>query len=167
MKSGAVQKYPTMSLDEIAELPIKSMAAKDSCIFMWITTPLKYEIIQYDLFKRWGFKYKTTIFWRKTARLGLGYYWRGAVEECLFGVRGKIAPFRNTEENVIDGVLDTIPESFEAPVREHSQKPEEFFDIIEPSLEKWDLNPKIELFCRGRPRKGWDGWGNQTIHDGD
>jgi N6-adenosine-specific RNA methylase IME4 len=45
-----------------------------------------------------------------------------------------------------------------APRREHSQKPDEAYELIErmyPGL------PKIELFARNA-REGWHAWGNQA-----
>jgi len=101
--------------------------------------------------KAWGFKYKTKITWHKTGRLGLGYWFRGEVEELLFGVRGKVKAFRCQ-----------LPNFIEAPVREHSEKPEGFRQMIEVSTALTIPEPKrIELFARKRV-PGWDAWGDQV-----
>jgi len=36
----------------------------------------------------WGFEYKTMITWVKD-RFGLGQYFRGQTEHCLFGIKGQ------------------------------------------------------------------------------
>jgi N6-adenosine-specific RNA methylase IME4 len=149
LKSGAAAKYPLMSLDEIAALPVKEIADKNSVLYLWVPVPLKIDIARSDILEKWGFGYKTTVFWRKLKRNGIGYWYRGAVEECWLCTRGKVTAFRCQKPNVIESVP-----------RIHSQKPEEFFELIEPSIEKFDLNPKIELFAR-TAREGWDSWGNQ------
>ena len=50
----------------------------------------------------------------------------------------------------------------EAPVGRHSEKPIIFAEMIEtmfPTL------PRLEMFARGKPRPGWDYWGNEAPHD--
>jgi N6-adenosine-specific RNA methylase IME4 len=47
---------------------------------------------------------------------------------------------------------------FLAPTSVHSAKPEKAAQMIEhyyPNI------PKVELFCRGAPRPGWSGWGQE------
>lgn len=149
MISGADEKYNTLSLDELCKLPVKEVSDKNSVLFLWVTTPLKYEIAQSGLVEEWGFTYKTTIYWRKIMSLGLGFNFRGQVEECWMCTRGKIKPFRTQLPNII-----------ESKVRKHSQKPEEFFQMIEPSLDKFKLNPRLEMFSR-TIRPGWYAIGNE------
>jgi N6-adenosine-specific RNA methylase IME4 len=148
MTSGAAQKYATLSLDELSDLPVKEIAAKDAVLFLWITTPLKEDIFTSGLIKKWGFSYKTSLYWIKNDdKLGLGYWWRGTVEEVAFCVRGKVTAFREPTTNI-----------FFAPKRGHSEKPPAFWDKIEPTIERWWLNPKLEMFAR-TPRAGWDSFG--------
>lgn len=154
MKSGASNKYPTMSLNEICNLSvtldkisykITDIIDKNAMLFLWVPTALK--PYAFEVMKSWGFNYKTTIYWEKTGKLGMGFYLRNQIEECLVGTRGKTTPFRSSSKNIIH-----------AKPRKHSQKPEEFFQLIEPEIEKYNLNPKIELFAREK-RDGWEGWG--------
>jgi N6-adenosine-specific RNA methylase IME4 len=147
MKSGAAAKYPLMTLEEIADLPVKDIADKNCILFLWVPVPLKVDIARSDILKKWGFTYKTTLFWRKKNRNGIGYWYRGVVEENWLCVRGKVTAFRCQKPNIIE----SIP-------RIHSQKPEEFFELNEPEIEKYNLNPRIELFSRAR-RPKWDAWG--------
>ena len=150
MKSGACQKYPTMSLEELAGLPVKDIAAKNAVLFLWITTPLKIDIIESRLIETWGFNYKTSLYWIKKDRLGLGSWWRGSVEECLFCIRGKVPAFRETADNLII-----------AKPGIHSEKPKEYWEKIEPVLTRNNLNKRVELFARN-PRNGWDAFGNEV-----
>lgn len=149
MSSGSESKYPCITVDVLKEFPIQDIADTDCVMFLWITTPLKEEILRSGLIETWGFKYKTTIYWKKLHKLGMGYWFRGQMEECLVCVKGNIKAFRCQKPNIIESVP-----------RKHSQKPEEFFQLIEPSLERFNLNRKIELFARSR-RNGWDTWGDQ------
>jgi len=143
MISGACQKYNVMNIEEICDMPIKEISKKDSCLFLWIPTPL----LEYGfkVMNAWGFKYKTAIFWRKIMSLGMGYWFRGQIEVCLFGIKGNIKAFHCQKPNFI-----------QSKVREHSRKPDQLYGIIE----ELKLDPKIELFARQR-REGWDCYGNE------
>jgi N6-adenosine-specific RNA methylase IME4 len=46
-----------------------------------------------------------------------------------------------------------------SPRLAHSEKPKCFIEMIE---QYFPNVPKIELNCRGKPRPGWDGWGNEV-----
>lgn len=150
MKSGSSSKYPTMLMDEIKSLtingtPVQEIGDNHSILFLWVPVALLPHGL--DVMTSWGYKYKTTIFWVKTGRLGMGFTFRNQVEPCLMGVRGKVEPFRSSNRNVIY-----------AKSQKHSQKPDEFFNLIDPELTKHNITPKIELFSR-KERPGWDGWG--------
>jgi len=149
MISGSGTKYNTLSLDDVCNLPVRKIVDTDAILFLWVTTPLKYEIAQSGLIEKWGFSYKTTIYWRKIMGLGLGYWYRGQVEECWMCTRGTIKAWRTQMPNII-----------QSKVRNHSQKPEEFFQMIEPSLDKFELNPRLEMFARYL-RPGWNSIGEE------
>jgi N6-adenosine-specific RNA methylase IME4 len=155
MVSGADEKYNTLSLDELCNLSVKQIADKNSVLFLWVTTPLKYEIAQSGLVEKWGFKYVTTIYWRKIMSLGLGFQFRGQIEECWMCRRGSVRSFRTQFPNFIES-----DEVIQSKVRKHSQKPEEFFGMIEPSIEKFGLYPCLEIFARER-RPLWMAIGNE------
>lgn len=142
MKSGAEQKYKTMSLDEICSLPIEKITDKNSVLFLWVTCPMQEEGMK--VMKAWGYKYKTKIYWRKIMSLGMGYWFRGQVEELWLGVKGKVKAFRLQKPNFI-----------QTKVLKHSQKPEEFRKVIEMV----SLSSRIELFARQKT-EGWDCIGN-------
>ena len=147
--SGALDKYSTLSLNELCELPIKDIADRNSLLFLWVPTPLKYEIATSGLLESWEFKYITTIYWRKINTHGLGYNFRNSIEECWMCRRGQVSSFRTNFTNVI-----------EVKPGKHSEKPKEFFELIEPSIEKFNLYPCLEMFAR-KERENWTAIGNE------
>ena len=147
MNSGSASKYQVLSTDEICTLPIKDIRDKDCILFLWATTPLLPDAFQ--VMSAWGFEYKTAIYWRKIMSLGMGFWFRGQVELCLLGIKGKVKAFRSQHPNFI-----------QYKVGKHSEKPKEFSELIEPFV----IMPAIELFAR-KKRKGWDVWGNEIESD--
>ena len=81
--------------------------------------------------------------------LGMGFWYRGQVELCLVGIRGKVKAFRIQKANFI-----------QSKALRHSEKPEEMRQLIEAT----GLEPKIELFARQKV-EGWDCWGNEVESD--
>lgn len=147
MDRAADNHYPTSRICSIAEMDVPSIAAEDCVLFLWATAPMLPQAI--CLIDAWGFDYRSHFIWVKD-RIGTGYWNRNKHELLLVGVRGNIpAPAMGTQ----------WPSVIEAPVGEHSAKPEKFLEMIDayfPTL------PKIELFRRGAPRHGWDAWGNEA-----
>ncbi|MBI5248171.1 MAG: DNA methyltransferase [Desulfomonile tiedjei] len=129
--------YPTMSLEEIKALPIQGLAAESAILWLFSTNshlPDAFEIV-----KEWGFQYKTLLTWVKN-RLGTGDWLRGRTEHCLMAIKGRPVTRLTNQSTVIH-----------APVREHPQKPDEFYRLVET------LCPgrKIELFAQEN-RDAWD-----------
>jgi N6-adenosine-specific RNA methylase IME4 len=79
-------------------------------------------------------------------RIGTGYWLRGRTEHCIMAVKGHPIVQLTNQSTVIH-----------APVREHSQKPDEFYRLVETLC----LGRKIELFAR-ETRDGWDTWLSQA-----
>jgi N6-adenosine-specific RNA methylase IME4 len=148
-----LNRYGTLSLDEIKYLPVGDVAANRSHLYLWVPNALLAEGLH--VMEAWGFTYKSNIVWRKIRKdggsdgRGVGFYFRNVTELVLFGVRGKdartLAPGRR-QVNYIESMK-----------REHSRKPDELYPIIEEC--SW--SPFLELFGRGT-RKGWHTWGNQA-----
>ncbi len=148
-----LNRYPTMPLEDIKDMPVNEITAERSHLYMWVPNALLPEGL--EVLDSWGFKYKTNIIWYKIRkdggpdRRGVGFYFRNVTEILLFGVKGKnvrtLQPGRS-QENLIS-----------ARKREHSRKPDEQYKIIEAC--SW--GPRIELFSRGK-MKNWDCWGNQA-----
>jgi len=146
MDRSADNHYPTSSLEAIKSRDVGSLAADDSICWLWATVPMLLEGI--EVLKAWGFEYKSHLIWNKD-RIGTGYWFRNKHELLLIGTRGRIpAP----------AMGEQFPSVIDAPVGEHSAKPEIFYEIIEayfPTL------PKIELNAR-TARPGWVRWGYEA-----
>jgi N6-adenosine-specific RNA methylase IME4 len=146
-------RYPTMTLEEILELPVNRLAAAAAHLYLWVPNALIAEGL--EVMKRWGFTYKTNLVWYKVRKdggpdgRGVGFYFRNVTELLLFGVRGRMRTLRpgRTQVNVVS-----------RRKREHSRKPDEFYDLIE----RCSPGPYLELFAR-RARPGWTQWGNEDV----
>lgn len=169
-RGGAQRHYSTMSVAEICALPVRSIAAKDCALFLWVTFPKLEEIFRSNLFEAWGgFTFKTVAFvWVKTNngaevnqyRLlpedqldkawGMGRWTRSNCEICLLAIKGKMQRKSMSVHQVIY-----------APVSRHSEKPQEVHKRIVQLM--GDL-PRVELFARQRC-DGWSAWGNEVKSD--
>ncbi len=148
-----LSRYPTMTLQQIKDLPVEAAVADTAHLYLWVPNALLSEGLQ--VMECWGFKYKTNLIWYKIRkdggpdRRGVGFYFRNVTEVILFGVRGKNArtlqPGRTQENMIVQRK------------REHSRKPDEQYDLIESC----SRGPFLEMFARGN-RQGWHCWGNQT-----
>jgi N6-adenosine-specific RNA methylase IME4/ParB-like chromosome segregation protein Spo0J len=139
-------QYPTMTIDEICNMPVSDLATDDAILFMWTTAPKLEEA--FKVVSSWGFTYRSCAIWDKQ-KIGMGYYFRIQHEILLVATRGNIPT---------PAPADRVSSVISIPRSEHSAKPVDFYEIIEkfyPAL------PKIELFCRS-PREGWAVWGNQS-----
>jgi len=136
--------YPTMPLKDICGMPVADRAAENSVLFLWASASLVKEAMQ--TIASWGFNFKTTAVWRK-GESGLGSYFRVNHELLFIATRGELP-----------AVKETFASCFDAPRQEHSRKPAIVFDMINKMYPELT---KLELFCRGKPQPGWDGWGNE------
>lgn len=162
IKRGADNHYPLMKTKDIAALPVGEIAADNCHLYLWTTNNFLKDALA--VMESWGFKYKTKVTWikgeclaDKTFKLqkaGLGQYFRGIDEVCLFGVKGNL-PYKVVEGKRQQGIT-----AFIAPRGAHSQKPQEMRDMIE----KVSIGPYCELFARER-FTGWDAWGNEVKSD--
>lgn len=135
--------YPTMTLEDIKNLPIPS--ADDCILFLWTTAPKLLEGI--EVLKAWGFTYKTQAIWDKQV-IGMGYWFRGQHEILLVGTKGKVSPpetnFRNSS-------------IYSEKRTRHSKKPQYYRDWI---AQAYPDMPKLEMFARNTD-DDWDSWGNE------
>jgi N6-adenosine-specific RNA methylase IME4 len=135
--------YPSMSLEDIKALPIAARAHSDAVLWLWTTNahlPVAFEVVT-----AWGFVHKTILTWVKD-RIGVGDWLRGQTEHCLLTVRGKPTVVLTNQGTVIHGTC-----------REHSRKPEEFYQLVETLCP----GSKLELFARAQ-RAGWTVHGSET-----
>jgi N6-adenosine-specific RNA methylase IME4 len=144
----AADPYETMTLRAIKDLPVADVAARDAYLFLWATWPCLPQAL--EVMTAWGFTYKSGGAWAKRSgtgaswHMGTGYLFRSASEVLLVGSRGKPKWLSRSERNL-----------WVAPVREHSEKPDEVYGLIERSV----AEPHLELFARRR-RPFWWSWGD-------
>jgi len=144
LRGSPEEHYPTMTTDKICSLKVP--VSENAVLFLWATNPMLEDALQ--VMKSWGFQYKTNMVWTKN-KMGVGFWFRGQHELLLVGTKGNVsAP---EQANRFSSVLM-------APVREHSQKPDEVYQIIEKMFPNVKL--RLELFARNQ-REGWQSWGNE------
>ena len=142
---GSGFDYPTMSHDEIGLLPIGKMADDDCHLFCWTTQ--KHLPPTLKIIEQWGFKYVLVMVWHKPGGFqpfGLPQY------NCEFVVYA-----RKGAPEFID--TKAFPCCFAAPRREHSRKPDEFYDVIR----RVTNGPRIDVFSR-EARDGFSQYGNEV-----
>lgn len=154
IKRGADKHYKLMSTKDIAALPVSRVVDTNAHLYLWVTN----NKLQDGLYvmEQWGFKYKTMITWVKD-RFGLGQYFRGQTEHCLFGVKGML-PYK-----IEGGKRQQGTTYIYAPRTKHSKKPEGMRKLIKKVSDREGFN-KIELFARDAI-DGWDVWGNEVESD--
>lgn len=90
-----LSRYGTMTVDEIANLPVPRLVASTAHLYLWVPNALLPEGLR--VMHAWGFDYKTNLIWHKLRKdggsdgRGVGFYFRNVTEIILFGVRGKNA----------------------------------------------------------------------------
>lgn len=155
---SAEQHYGTMSIDDIAALPVSELTSENCVLFLWATWPTIRDA--FKVIDGWGFTYKTCAFdWMKadvstidlfpdpkSADMKLGHWTRSNSEPCLLATKGK--PTR-LDAGARMGIIERA--------REHSRKP----DCVHGRIERLVSGPYLELFAR-QERPGWTAWGNQT-----
>jgi N6-adenosine-specific RNA methylase IME4 len=139
--------YPTMTLEEIAAIPVRTFAASDARLFLWTTN--KYLPDAFDIARLWGFRYAQTVVWHKTGNPSPfgGSIAPNHAEFLLVARRGVPPISQRWHSNVIA-----------ANVQDHSAKPDAFLDVVEVV----SPGPYLEMFAR-RQRLGWDTWGNEAL----
>ena len=139
--------YPTMTLGEIAALPVGDLAEPDSHLYLWTTQRFIYDAFR--LVDTWGFRYSTLLVWSKKPK-GIAGTFINSAEFVLFARRGTLPSLSKHLGSVF-----TWPRHEKA---DHSRKPEAFLDLVESV----SPGPYLELFAR-RQRLGWDTWGNEAL----
>jgi len=144
---GTDLEYYTMSLWDIQSLPIESLAPYniDEACYLFLWTTQKYLLHALQFIETWGFSYLLTITWDKKNGICVGgFHFR--TEFIVVGRRGKKDFFKTGR---------SIPSIFFAKSLWHSQKPQEFYNMVEPLGDR-----RLDIFAR-KQRPGWDVMGNE------
>jgi len=142
---SAENHYPTMSLEDIKNLPINNLADKNCALFMWTTIPLLKD--SFSVLDSWGFEYKSIAFvWIKlnkksdTLFWGMGHWTRSNAELCILATKGH--PKRKSAK---------VHQVIMSHIQQHSKKPDEARERI---IELIGDLPRIELFAREKKTAG-------------
>ncbi len=159
-EGGVDFQYETMSVDEMALLPVPQLAHPDGCFFwIWLTWPMVRDRNAHDLLAAWKLKWIGEVVWTKPG-IGVGWWLRPATEILCLSKLGKPTLMETT------GLRAEFPCDFPSRFsREfsaerggrHSAKPDYSFDFIT----RLSPPPRLELFSR-KPRPGWLRWGNEA-----
>ena len=142
---GAERKYPVMSIEELCAVDVKGICDKDAVLFLWVTSPLLFECA--PVITAWGFKYKASIVWDKSAH-NMGHYVSVQHEFLLICTRGSATP--DSKERLRSIVSEKRGK--------HSAKPETFRTMIDAM---YTTGKRIELFARKAPPSPWEAFGNE------
>jgi N6-adenosine-specific RNA methylase IME4 len=137
--------YPTMSEEELSEFDVPSISADDCHLFCWTTHKFLPSALR--LVEAWGFRYVMTMVWHKPGGfqpIGLPQY------NCEFALYA-----RKGSPRFVD--TKSFFACFEAPRREHSRKPDEFYDVIRRVTD----GRRIDVFSREN-RDGFEQFGNEA-----
>ncbi len=134
--------YPVMSLEEIEALSLP-FDTNGCHVYLWTTQ--KFLPIAFKILEAWGVKYQCLLTWVKNVGF-TPFSFMYSTEHCLFGRVG------NLELLKLGKRLD-----FAAKVRQHSRKPDEFYDLVK----EVSPGPRIDWFSREK-RDGFEQWGNET-----
>lgn len=165
-------KYPIQSQKEIVatvkgwltEYPL----AEEAHCYIWginsfSTGGSKGLVDMIDLCEQIGFKPVTFLIWTKPQGNPTPYGQR-KTELCLFGAKWRkgmsdrvMYKAKNDSESVVGWGMPSSVDFIHAPRREHSRKPEEFYELIEQRSNA----PYLELYSRSK-RFNWTCVGNEV-----
>lgn len=130
--------YPEMELDKIEAL--KLPMTENCVVWLWTTNAFLHNA--YHVLEAWQLTPKSVLTWAKD-KFGLGVWLRGQTEHCIMAVRGKPKINLTNQTTLLQG-----------KAREHSQKPEEFYQLVDSLC----FGAKLDYFARTK-REGWEVYG--------
>ena len=143
--------YSSLSLAEIASLPVSDLAEPDAHLYLW--TP---ECLLGGVLRRgsgMGIQALADACGAKAPRgMGPGGAFVNTTEYVLFA-RRITGPAEPAGHDVVE-----FKRPFNGSHIVHSRKPEGFLDVVE----QVSPGPYVELFAR-RARFGWDYWGDESL----
>lgn len=146
-RAGPQRYYPLMETAAICEL--KPRTAPKAHLYLWVIN--QHVDWGYQVARAWGFEPQQMLTWAKPG-FGTGQF-QCNTESVLVCRKG------GPVENAFGKTGGTW---FEWPRGRHSEKPVEFFNLVE----RVSPGPYLEMFAR-LPRAGWSVWGNEVSTSSD
>jgi len=134
--------YPEMNLDKIKAI---QLPANENCV-LWLWTTNRFLHEAFHVLESWGYTPKTVLTWGKY-RIGTGDALRGQTEHCILSIYG------NPRIN-----LESQSTLLLAKNGQHSQKPKEFYQLVDAIC----FGKKLDYFAREK-REGWEGYGTKEL----
>ena len=138
-------EYPTMTMEDITALSVDEKMEPDAHLYLWVTQ--KFLPQAFNLVETWKFKYAFTMVWHKNGGFQHPDMPQFNCEFVVVARRGNL-PFITTK------AFNTC---FQADRREHSRKPEAFYELVR----RVSPPPRLDWFAR-ETHAGFDGYGNET-----
>lgn len=144
---GASKNYNVLGVEQIMTLALPPIA-DDAYLLLWRVASQQEEALR--VVRAWGFVPKSEIVWQKLTATGLpwfgmGRHVRASHESCIVATRGRPQRLNARTRS-----------TFAAPAGRHSEKPGEFFALVEALCP----GPRLELFARAE-RPGWTCYGDE------
>ena len=140
---GLYLDYPTMTIEEIGGLDVVSLADPQGChLYLWTTHKFLPDAL--EIIKHWGFRYQCILTWVKNVGF-TPFSWMYSTELVMFGRIGNL-----------DLLRKGLRLDFNAKRREHSRKPDIFYNLVTQASPE----PRLDLFARER-RDGFEQWGTE------
>jgi len=134
--------YPTMTEAELSAIPLPMET--DCHVFLWTTH--KFLPVALRLVDGWSLKYTLTFVWHKNGGFQPFNLPQYNCEFIIYARNGS-PKFRDTKDFFT---------CFDAPRTGHSQKPEEFYNVIR----RVTAGRRVDIFGR-RDIEGFESWGNE------
>lgn len=148
-KASPQLRYMTLSVEDIIKM--RPNLAPQAHLYIWGLT--QHMDWAYNVARAWDTEPVTMFTWKKPG-LGAGRF-RCNTEHVLVARKGNRIgnPFGSggRYQQATNGTL------FEWPRASHSEKPDEFYSLVE----RLSPGPYLEMYARA-PRHGWSVWGDQS-----
>jgi len=138
-RAGPQRYYPVMTVDEICALCVPS--ARKAHLYLWVIN--QHVDWGYRVARAWGFEPQQMLTWAKSG-FGTGQFQSNSESILVCRKGGPVA-------NAFGKTRGTW---FQWSRGRHSQKPHEFFALVE----RVSPGPYLEMFARS-DRAGWSNWG--------